>query len=74
MQVRSALLSQYDEVWHLRSGCPSEQIIAAYIDHTLSLEQTAELELHLASCYACRILVRDVARSIQPTGSDDPQQ
>jgi hypothetical protein len=74
MQFGALRLSQYDEVPLLPFACPSEATIAAYIEHTLSVEKASGLESHMASCDRCRLLLVIVDRSTQEVPEIEPPQ
>ena len=40
------------------SDCPSSEILAAFIDHALTPDEQARLELHLVTCRTCREIVK----------------
>ena len=39
--------------------CPSEEILSAYLSHTISEENRTKIEKHLSECNTCRELVAD---------------
>ena len=44
-------------------GCPEPEVLAAYVDHGLSLAERARVEGHLASCPQCTALLAGVVRT-----------
>ena len=46
--------------------------VAAYVDGTLTVEQRAQVEVHLARCAGCRIEVIEVSRLVEKPPSDAP--
>src|SRR5436190_7841144 len=47
------------------NGCPEPEVLAAYVDHGLSLSERARVDVHLASCPQCIALVAGVARTVE---------
>jgi len=43
-------------------NCPSEEVVAAYLDQALEAGKKGEFEGHLANCLYCRTLVADVVK------------
>ncbi|HEX4915465.1 MAG TPA: zf-HC2 domain-containing protein, partial [Vicinamibacterales bacterium] len=46
------------------SGCLEPEVLAAYVDHGLSLAERARVERHLASCPQCTALLAGVVRTV----------
>ena len=51
-------------------ACPDEHQIAAYVDGTLAPEVGKQLELHLADCDACLVLVGLLSRERDPSAME----
>ena len=47
---------------HRRWRCPSDEVIAAYLDATMNTPDRSRLESHLADCEYCRVLVAELAK------------
>ena len=45
------------------TGCLEPEVVAAYVDHGLSLAERAQVETHLASCRPCTALLAGVVRT-----------
>jgi tetratricopeptide (TPR) repeat protein len=45
-------------------GCLEPEVMAAYVDHCLSLAERARVETHLASCRQCTELLAGVVRTV----------
>jgi CHAT domain-containing protein len=45
-------------------GCLDPEVLAAYVDHGLSLAERARVESHLASCPQCTALLAGVVRTV----------
>jgi hypothetical protein len=45
-------------------GCLEPEVLAAYVDHGLSLAERAQVETHLASCVQCTALLAGVVRTV----------
>src|SRR5687768_18146673 len=45
-------------------GCLEPEVLAAYVDHGLSLAERARVEEHLASCPQCTALLAGVVRTV----------
>lgn len=52
-----------DEGCVLADECPSDEVLAAYIDHVLSPAERARIETHLVACKPCRQTVALVIKS-----------
>ena len=46
------------------TGCLEPEVVAAYVDHGLSLAERAQVETHLASCRECTALLAGVVRTV----------
>ena len=46
------------------TGCLEPEVVAAYVDHGLSLVERAQVETHLASCRECTALLAGVVRTV----------
>ena len=46
-------------------SCPEPEVLAAYVDHGLSLAERANVERHLASCPLCIDMVAGVVRTVE---------
>lgn len=54
------------------NGCPEPEVLAAYVDHGLSLSERARVEVHLASCPQCIALVAGAARTVAEVSAHVP--
>ena len=54
------------------NGCPEPEVLAAYVDHGLSLSERARVESHLASCPQCIALVAGAARTVAEVSAHVP--
>ena len=54
-------------------GCPGPEVLAAYVDHGLSLAERARVEGHLASCPQCTALLAGVLRTAAEIAGVLPQ-
>lgn len=70
-----------EELWSMKEpfkpkwSCPSDHVIASYLDATLREEERSRLEFHLAKCRHCRQVLGDtikVQREIEPTAPPFP--
>src|SRR5579859_8079736 len=43
-------------------SCPDAEILAAYVERTLSARERASCETHLAGCLGCQALVAELVR------------
>ena len=50
--------------------CLDAEVLAAYLDHGVSLAERARVEAHLASCPQCLALVAGVARTVAALPAD----
>jgi anti-sigma factor RsiW len=54
------LISLLEMAWprgEVMSECPSDEMLGAFVDHCLRVEQRQEVEEHLADCRRCRKIV-----------------
>jgi CHAT domain-containing protein len=54
------------------NGCPEPEVLAAYVDHGLSLSERARVEAHLASCPQCIALVAGAVRTVAEVSAHVP--
>ena len=54
-------------------GCLEPEVLAAYVDHSLSLAERARVETHLASCPTCTALLAGVVRAVAQIAPVLPQ-
>ena len=54
-------------------GCPEPEVLAAYVDHGLSLAERAQVEMHLASCPPCTVLLAEVVRTVEDVAALTPE-
>ena len=54
-------------------GCLEPEVLAAYVDHGLSLTERARVETHLASCPTCTALLAGVVRTVAEIAPVLPQ-
>jgi hypothetical protein len=57
--------------WEWAAGCPDEHEIAAYADGTIPESTRDEVEMHLADCERCTLLVGTLSR-LETESSDAP--
>ncbi|MGA1868696.1 MAG: anti-sigma factor family protein [bacterium] len=69
--IKEALCKMQREKKYSLGECLPEEMIAAYIDHTLSGSLVENVEYHLAECPACRQVVIDLGRIKQPVLEKD---
>ncbi len=53
-------------------GCPGPEVLAAYVDQGLSLAERAQVEVHLASCPQCTVLLAEVVRTVEDVSAFIP--
>ena len=49
----------------MASGCPTVELLAAYIERSLALEEQEAIEQHLLRCQTCREVIKEVISSIE---------
>ncbi|HJQ71398.1 MAG TPA: zf-HC2 domain-containing protein [Blastocatellia bacterium] len=47
----------------LSGKCPEPELLAAYLDHNVTLEEVERLEAHIAECGDCRELIALAVRN-----------
>lgn len=55
------------------TGCLEPEVLAAYLDHGLSLAERARVETHLASCPHCVAMLAGVARTVADLSAHAPE-
>lgn len=53
----------------MRAACPTEEQLAAWLDHGLPAIERDTVEAHLADCDGCRELVVEIDRSRDAEGT-----
>ena len=71
--IKEALCKMQREKKNNREKCLAEEMIAAYIDHTLSGTLVENVESHLCRCPDCRQIVVDLGRIKEPVWEEDSQ-
>ena len=52
-------------------ACPSEEILAAFVDGKLSAQELSEVEFHILTCPLCRSVLEKVRNSKNNVISED---
>jgi hypothetical protein len=71
--IKEALCKMQREKKNTIDECLAEEMIAGYIDHTLSQTLVEHVESHLSQCPACRQIVVDLGRIEEPVWETDNQ-